>query len=85
MNNKMCFLFFLILFNIVCRCFLNLLWNFVFVMSVFIFNVKIVLFFNFLGIFFFMICCVSFLMIVVLLIFGFLIKIGLFFVLCERI
>lgn len=64
------------------KCFLNLLWYFVLVISVFIFSVSIWRFFNFFGILLLIICCVRFLMMVVLLMLGLLISIGLFLVWC---
>lgn len=67
------------------RCFLNLLWYLVLVISVFMLRVSSCLFFRDLGIFLFMIWSVKFFVIVVLLMFGLLIRIGLFLVWCESI
>lgn len=79
-NRMMLFLVLIILLIIDFRCFLNLFLYLVLVISVFIFNEKICLFFKLLGILFWMIWCVKFLIMVVLLVFGLLIKIGLFLV-----
>jgi len=74
-----------IFFRIVLSFFLNSLWYFVLVRSELMFSSKICLSLRLLGMLLCTMCCVRFLMIVVLSIFGLSIRIGLFFVWCDRI
>lgn len=85
MKRMICFFELEIFLRMVFRWFLNLLWNFVFVIKVFMLSVIMWWFESLCGMLLWWICSVSFFVMVVFLILGWLMRIGLFLVCWERI